>query len=152
MQLQATFYLGYIMTHAFTHYRQQQLVRFLAVLLSITFCASLTAAEQSQTLILVGSELSSCSSLNMQQCDKNTQIAGKAEHLFSVTAEKVKKIRKNINNKMNDVIDNSNLTQNQKLTQISKYHALSTIFWEAMDESWRDVIDTLEEAFGFKLF
>ena len=80
------------MTHAFTHYRQQQLVRFLAVLLSITFCASLTAAEQSQTLILVGSELSSCSSLNMQQCDKNTQIAGKAEHLFSVTAEKVKKI------------------------------------------------------------
>ena len=73
-------------------------------------------------------------------------------NLYLKNPEKVKKIRKNINNKMNDVIDNSNLTQNQKLTQISKYHALSTIFWEAMDESWRDVIDTLEEAFGFKLF
>ncbi len=81
------------MTYFFQLSRLLRVTGVLGCAFSLSFSTSIVAAEQSQTLILIGSELNSCSRLAPQNCDENTQIAGKSAPMYSVSKTQISHIR-----------------------------------------------------------
>lgn len=71
--------------------------------------------------------------------------------LYIENPEKVIKIKESLTDKMEKVVDNDSLTQDQKLSKIASYHALSTIFWEAMNES-DEAINFVEDLLNGNFF
>ncbi|BBN82343.1 hypothetical protein PA25_23280 [Pseudoalteromonas sp. A25] len=98
----------------------------------------MTANEKSQTLILIGGALTTCSSLNPENCNKKGIPKGKSANQFKVDAKTIARIL--------TLWPSTNLQRKNKvnavLTKIAKQHSSAvnkkTLLW-----LWRDVDNAL---------
>lgn len=72
--------------------QKPKLLSALVALLSTGFSISAVAQEQSQTLVLVGSELKTCASVNPENCQEGSILKGKLHNLYTVNDPQIKKI------------------------------------------------------------
>ena len=82
----------YIMICAFLRNQQPKLRVMLVALLGAGFSINAVAQEQNQTLILVGSELATCTSAKLNNCEKETVVEGKLHNLYRVNNSQIKNI------------------------------------------------------------
>ncbi|NMP01141.1 cyanophycinase [Pseudoalteromonas arctica] len=77
---------------AFLRDQQPKLLGMLVALLGAGFSINAVAQEQNQTLILVGSELATCTSEKLNNCEKETVVEGKSHNLYRVNNSQIKNI------------------------------------------------------------
>ncbi|KAA1155624.1 cyanophycinase [Pseudoalteromonas sp. FUC4] len=77
---------------AFLRNQQPKLRGMLVALLGAGFSINAVAQEQSQTLILVGSELTTCTSAKLNNCQKDAVIDGKSHNLYTLSSPQIKNI------------------------------------------------------------
>ncbi|MBH0051260.1 cyanophycinase [Pseudoalteromonas sp. SWYJZ19] len=77
---------------AFLRNQQPKLRVMLVALLGAGFSINAVAQEQNQTLILVGSELATCTSAKLNNCEKETVVEGKLHNLYRVNNSQIKNI------------------------------------------------------------
>ncbi len=77
---------------AFLRNQKPKLLSMVVSLFSAAFSINSVAQEQSQTLILVGSELTTCTSAKLNNCQKETAIDGKSHNLYAVSNAQIKNI------------------------------------------------------------
>ncbi len=82
----------YIMICAFLRDQQPKLLGMLVALFGVGYSINAVAQEQNQTLILVGSELTTCTSAKLNNCQKETAIDGKSHNLYTVSNAQIKNI------------------------------------------------------------
>ncbi len=82
----------YIMICAFLRDQQPKLLGMLVALFGVGYSINAVAQEQNQTLILVGSELTTCTSAKLNNCQKETAIDGKSHNLYAVSSAQIKNI------------------------------------------------------------
>ena len=82
----------YIMICAFLRDQQPKLLGMLVALFGVGYSINAVAQEQNQTLILVGSELTTCTSAKLNNCQKETAIDGKSHNLYAVSNAQIKNI------------------------------------------------------------
>ncbi|MBH0034569.1 cyanophycinase [Pseudoalteromonas sp. NZS71_1] len=77
---------------AFLRDQQPKLLGMLVALFGVGYSINAVAQEQNQTLILVGSELTTCTSAKLNNCQKETAIDGKSHNLYAVSSAQIKNI------------------------------------------------------------
>ncbi|WP_282115283.1 cyanophycinase [Pseudoalteromonas arctica] len=77
---------------AFLRDQQPKLLGMLVALFGVGYSINAVAQEQNQTLILVGSELTTCTSAKLNNCQKETAIDGKSHNLYTVSNAQIKNI------------------------------------------------------------
>ncbi|GAA66262.1 hypothetical protein [Pseudoalteromonas sp. BSi20429] len=77
---------------AFLRDQQPKLLGMLVALFGVGYSINAVAQEQNQTLILVGSELTTCTSAKLNNCQKETAIDGKSHNLYAVSNAQIKNI------------------------------------------------------------
>ncbi|MBG9991552.1 cyanophycinase [Pseudoalteromonas sp. NZS37] len=77
---------------AFLRDQQPKLLGMLVALFGVGYSINAVAQEQNQTLILVGSELTTCTSAKLNNCQKGTAIDGKSHNLYTVSNAQIKNI------------------------------------------------------------
>ena len=77
---------------AFLRNQKPKLLSMVVTLFSAAFSINSVAQEQSQTLILVGSELTTCTSAKLNNCQKEAAIDGKSHNLYTVNDSQIKNI------------------------------------------------------------
>ncbi|MBH0080843.1 cyanophycinase [Pseudoalteromonas sp. NZS11] len=77
---------------AFLRDQQPKLLGMLVALFGVGYSINAVAQEQNQTLILVGSELTTCTSEKLNNCQKETAIDGKSHNLYAVSSAQIKNI------------------------------------------------------------
>ncbi|MBH0029668.1 cyanophycinase [Pseudoalteromonas sp. SWYJZ98] len=77
---------------AFLRDQQPKLLGMLVALFGVGYSINAVAQEQNQTLILVGSELTTCTSAKLNNCQKETTIDGKSHNLYAVSNAQIKNI------------------------------------------------------------
>lgn len=82
----------YIMICAFLRDQQPKLLGMVVALVGAGFSINAVAQEQSQTLILVGSELTTCTSAKLNNCQKEAAIDGKSHNLYTLSSSQIKNI------------------------------------------------------------
>lgn len=82
----------YIMICAFLRDQQPKLLGMVVALVGAGFSINAVAQEQSQTLILVGSELTTCTSAKLNNCQKEAVIDGKSHNLYALSSSQIKNI------------------------------------------------------------
>lgn len=82
----------YIMICAFLRDQQPKLLGMVVALVGAGFSINAVAQEQSQTLILVGSELTTCTSAKLNNCQKEAVIDGKSHNLYTLSSSQIKNI------------------------------------------------------------
>ncbi|QQM65371.1 cyanophycinase [Pseudoalteromonas sp. LC2018020214] len=77
---------------AFLRDQQPKLLGMVVALVGAGFSINAVAQEQSQTLILVGSELTTCTSAKLNNCQKEAVIDGKSHNLYTLSSSQIKNI------------------------------------------------------------
>ncbi|MBH0045672.1 cyanophycinase [Pseudoalteromonas sp. NZS11_1] len=77
---------------AFLRDQQPKLLGMLVALFGVGYSINAVAQEQNKTLILVGSELTTCTSAKLNNCQKETAIDGKSHNLYAVSNAQIKNI------------------------------------------------------------
>ncbi|MEL0657128.1 cyanophycinase [Pseudoalteromonas issachenkonii] len=72
--------------------QQPKLLGMVVALFGAGFSINAVAQEQSQTLILVGSELTTCTSAELNNCQKEAVIDGKSHNLYTLSSPQIKNI------------------------------------------------------------
>ena len=113
--------------------QKPKLLSALVVLLSTGFSISAVAQEQSQTLVLVGSELKTCASVNPDNCQEGFILKGKLHNLYTVNDPQIKNIMQHWptnNETKTEVLTTLKAIQFKQSTNISK----TDLLW-----LWRDI-------------
>ena len=124
----------YIMICAFLRDQQPKLLGMVVALVGAGFSINAVAQEQSQTLILVGSELTTCTSAKLNNCQKEAVIDGKSHNLYTLSSSQIKNIAQHWPN--NNVEAKTAVLKTLKTIQSKSSNSLSKIdlLWQ-----WRDI-------------
>ncbi|MGY8838389.1 MAG: cyanophycinase [Enterobacterales bacterium] len=106
----------------------------LVTLFSAAFSINSVAQEQSQTLILVGSELTTCTSAKLNNCQKEAAIDGKSHNLYTVNDSQIKNITQHWPN--NNIEAKTAVLKTLKAIQSKSSNSVSKtdLLW-----LWRDI-------------
>ncbi|MEL0642216.1 cyanophycinase [Pseudoalteromonas aliena] len=119
---------------AFLRDQQPKLLGMLVALFGAGFSINAAAQKQSQTLILVGSELTTCTSAKLSNCQKETTIDGKSHNLYAVSNSQIKNITQHWPNNNVDVktavLKTLKTIQSKSSNSVSK----TDLLW-----LWRDI-------------
>ncbi|WP_166112346.1 cyanophycinase [Pseudoalteromonas sp. Z9A5] len=113
--------------------QKPKLLSALVALLSTGFSISAVAQEQSQTLVLVGSELKTCASVNPENCQEESILKGKLHNLYTVNDPQIKNIMQHWptnNETKTEVLTTLKAIQFKQSKNISK----TDLLW-----LWRDI-------------
>lgn len=124
----------YIMICAFLRDQQPKLLGMVVTLVGAGFSINAVAQEQSQTLILVGSELTTCTSAKLNNCQKEAVIDGKSHNLYTLSSSQIKNIAQHWPN--NNVEAKTAVLKTLKTIQSKSSNSLSKtdLLWQ-----WRDI-------------
>ena len=124
----------YIMICAFLRIQQPKLRVMLVALLGAGFSINAVAQEQSQTLILLGSELATCTSAKLNNCEKETVVEGKSHNLYRVNNSQIKNITQHWPN--NNIEAKGAVLKTLKAIQSKSSNSVSKtdLLWQ-----WRDI-------------
>lgn len=124
----------YIMICAFLRDQQPKLLGMVVALVGAGFSINAVAQEQSQTLILVGSELTTCTSAKLNNCQKEAVIDGKSHNLYTLSSSQIKNIAQHWPN--NNVEAKTAVLKTLKTIQSKSSNSLSKtdLLWQ-----WRDI-------------
>ena len=119
---------------AFLRDQQPKLLGMVVALVGAGFSINAVAQEQSQTLILVGSELTTCTSAKLNNCQKEAVIDGKSHNLYTLSSSQIKNIAQHWPN--NNVEAKTAVLKTLKTIQSKSSNSLSKIDlrWQ-----WRDI-------------
>ena len=119
---------------AFLRDQQPKLLGMVVALVGAGFSINAVAQEQSQTLILVGSELTTCTSAKLNNCQKEAVIDGKSHNLYTLSSSQIKNIAQHWPN--NNVEAKTAVLKTLKTIQSKSSNSLSKIdlLWQ-----WRDI-------------
>ena len=124
----------YIMICAFLRDQQPKLLGMVVALFGAGFSINAVAQEQSQTLILVGSELTTCTSAKLNNCQKEAVIDGKSHNLYTLSSSQIKNIAQHWPN--NNVEAKTAVLKTLKTIQSKSSNSVSKtdLLWQ-----WRDI-------------
>lgn len=124
----------YIMVCAFLRDQQPKLLGMVVALFGAGFSINAVAQEQSQTLILVGSELTTCTSAKLNNCQKEAVIDGKSHNLYTLSSSQIKNIAQHWPN--NNVEAKTAVLKTLKTIQSKSSNSVSKtdLLWQ-----WRDI-------------
>lgn len=124
----------YIMICAFLRDQQPKLLGMVVALVGAGFSINAVAQEQSQTLILVGSELTTCTSAKLNNCQKEAVIDGKSHNLYTLSSSQIKNIAQHW--PTNNVEAKTAVLKTLKTIQSKSLNSLSKtdLLWQ-----WRDI-------------
>jgi len=124
----------YIMICAFLRDQQPKLLGMVVALVGAGFSINAVAQEQSQTLILVGSELTTCTSAKLNNCQKEAVIDGKSHNLYTLSSSQIKNIAQHWPN--NNVEAKTAVLKTLKTIQSKSSNSVSKtdLLWQ-----WRDI-------------
>jgi len=119
---------------AFLRNQKPKLLSMLVTLFSAAFSINSVAQEQSQTLILVGSELTTCTSAKLNNCQKEAAIDGKSHNLYTVNDSQIKNITQHWPN--NNIEAKTAVLKTLKAIQSKSSNSVSKtdLLW-----LWRDI-------------
>lgn len=119
---------------AFLRNQKPKLLSMLVTLFSAAFSINSVAQEQSQTLILVGSELATCTSAKLNNCQKEAAIDGKSHNLYTVNDSQIKNITQHWPN--NNIEAKTAVLKTLKAIQSKSSNSVSKtdLLW-----LWRDI-------------
>ena len=119
---------------AFLRDQQPKLLGMVVALVGAGFSINAVAQEQSQTLILVGSELTTCTSAKLNNCQKEAVIDGKSHNLYTLSSSQIKNIAQHWPN--NNVEAKTAVLKTLKTIQSKSSNSLSKtdLLWQ-----WRDI-------------
>ncbi len=124
----------YIMICAFLRDQEPKLLGMVVALVGAGFSINAVAQEQSQTLILVGSELTTCTSAKLNNCQKEAVIEGKTHNLYTLSSSQIKNIAQHWPNNNVEaktaVLKTLKTIQSKSLNSVSK----TDLLWQ-----WRDI-------------
>ncbi|MBB1339401.1 cyanophycinase [Pseudoalteromonas sp. SR44-2] len=114
--------------------QQPKLLGMVVVLFGAGFSINAVAQEQSQTLILVGSELTTCTSAKLNNCQKEAVIDGKSHNLYTLSSSQIKNIAQHWPN--NNVEAKTAVLKTLKTIQSKSSNSVSKtdLLWQ-----WRDI-------------
>ncbi len=122
-----------IMKPQFLSFKFLSEIAFVIAFFSL-FPNHLFAKQSGQTLILAGGALTTCASLSPKNCEKNTQISGKTQNIFTLSHTKISQIKQQWPSKnsqaKNNTIKNLVTMQAKSSPTLSKKELL----W-----LWRDI-------------
>lgn len=124
----------YIMICAFLRDQQPKLLGMVVALFGAGFSINAVAQEQSQTLILVGSELTTCTSAKLNNCQKEAVIDGKSHNLYTLSSSQIKNIAQHWPD--NNVEAKTAVLKTLKTIQSKSSNSVSKtdLLWQ-----WRDI-------------
>lgn len=124
----------YIMICAFLRDQEPKLLGMVVALVGAGFSINAVAQEQSQTLILVGSELTTCTSAKLNNCQKEAVIDGKSHNLYTLSSSQIKNIAQHWPN--NNVEAKTAVLKTLKAIQSKSSNSVSKtdLLWQ-----WRDI-------------
>lgn len=124
----------YIMICAFLRDQEPKLLGMVVALLGAGFSINAVAQEQNQTLILVGSELATCTSEKLNNCEKETVVEGKSHNLYRVNNSQIKNITQHWPN--NNIEAKAAVLKTLKAIQSKSSNSVSKtdLLW-----LWRDI-------------
>ncbi len=124
----------YIMICAFLRDQQPKLLGMVVALVGAGFSINAVAQEQSQTLILVGSELTTCTSAKLNNCQKEAVIDGKSHNLYTLSSSQIKNIAQHW--PTNNVEAKTAVLKTLKTIQSKSSNSVSKtdLLWQ-----WRDI-------------
>ncbi|MBB1329503.1 cyanophycinase [Pseudoalteromonas sp. SR43-7] len=119
---------------AFLRDQQPKLLGMVVALFGAGFSINAVAQEQSQTLILVGSELTTCTSAKLNNCQKEAVIDGKSHNLYTLSSSQIKNIAQHWPN--NNVEAKTAVLKTLKAIQSKSSNSVSKtdLLWQ-----WRDI-------------
>ncbi|EGI72784.1 secreted cyanophycinase [Pseudoalteromonas distincta] len=119
---------------AFLRDQQPKLLGMVVALVGAGFSINAVAQEQSQTLILVGSELTTCTSAKLNNCQKEAVIDGKSHNLYTLSSSQIKNIAQHWPN--NNVETKTAVLKTLKTIQSKSSNSVSKtdLLWQ-----WRDI-------------
>ncbi|WMS89605.1 cyanophycinase [Pseudoalteromonas sp. HL-AS1] len=119
---------------AFLRDQEPKLLGMVVALVGAGFSINAVAQEQSQTLILVGSELTTCTSAKLNNCQKEAVIDGKSHNLYTLSSSQIKNIAQHWPN--NNVEAKTAVLKTLKTIQSKSSNSLSKtdLLWQ-----WRDI-------------
>jgi len=119
---------------AFLRNQKPKLLSMVVTLFSAAFSINSVAQEQSQTLILVGSELTTCTSAKLNNCQKEAAIDGKSHNLYTVNDSQIKNITQHWPN--NNIEAKTAVLKTLKAIQSKSSNSVSKtdLLW-----LWRDI-------------
>ncbi|KAA1160053.1 cyanophycinase [Pseudoalteromonas distincta] len=119
---------------AFLRDQQPKLLGMVVALVGAGFSINAVAQEQSQTLILVGSELTTCTSAKLNNCQKEPVIDGKSHNLYTLSSSQIKNIAQHWPN--NNVEAKTAVLKTLKTIQSKSSNSVSKtdLLWQ-----WRDI-------------
>ncbi|MBB1445206.1 cyanophycinase [Pseudoalteromonas sp. SG43-3] len=119
---------------AFLREQQPKLLGMVVALFGAGFSINAVAQEQSQTLILVGSELTTCTSAKLNNCQKEAVIDGKSHNLYTLSSSQIKNIAQHWPN--NNVEAKTAVLKTLKTIQSKSSNSVSKtdLLWQ-----WRDI-------------
>ena len=124
----------YIMICAFLRDQEPKLLGMVVALFGAGFSINAVAQEQSQTLILVGSELTTCTSGKLNNCQKEPVIDGKSHNLYTLSSSQIKNIAQHWPNSNVEaktaVLKTLKAIQSKSSNSVSK----TDLLWQ-----WRDI-------------
>ncbi|MBB1380065.1 cyanophycinase [Pseudoalteromonas sp. SR43-2] len=119
---------------AFLRDQQPKLLGMVVALFGAGFSINAVAQEQSQTLILVGSELTTCTSAKLNNCQKEAVIDGKSHNLYTLSSSQIKNIAQHWPD--NNVEAKTAVLKTLKTIQSKSSNSVSKtdLLWQ-----WRDI-------------
>ncbi|WP_193226262.1 cyanophycinase [Pseudoalteromonas distincta] len=119
---------------AFLRDQQPKLLGMVVALVGAGFSINAVAQEQSQTLILVGSELTTCTSAKLNNCQKEAVIDGKSHNLYTLSSSQIKNIAQHW--PTNNVEAKTAVLKTLKTIQSKSSNSVSKtdLLWQ-----WRDI-------------
>jgi cyanophycinase-like exopeptidase len=119
---------------AFLRNQKPKLLSMVVTLFSAAFSINSVAQEQGQTLILVGSELTTCTSAKLNNCQKEAAIDGKSHNLYTVNDSQIKNITQHWPN--NNIEAKTAVLKTLKAIQSKSSNSVSKtdLLW-----LWRDI-------------
>jgi len=139
----------YIMICAFLRDQQPKLLGMVVALVGAGFSINAVAQEQSQTLILVGSELTTCTSAKLNNCQKEAVIDGKSHNLYTLSSSQIKNIAQHWPN--NNVEAKTAVLKTLKTIQSKSSNSLSKtdLLWQRRDINNQQLESLTQQEYNF---
>lgn len=139
----------YIMICAFLRDQQPKLLGMVVALFGAGFSINAVAQEQSQTLILVGSELTTCTSAKLNNCQKEAVIDGKSHNLYTLSSSQIKNIAQHWPN--NNVEAKTAVLKTLKTIQSKSSNSVSKtdLLWQWRDKNNQQLESLTQQEYNF---
>ncbi|MBB1299165.1 cyanophycinase [Pseudoalteromonas sp. SR41-7] len=134
---------------AFLRDQQPKLLGMVVALFGAGFSINAVAQEQSQTLILVGSELTTCTSAKLNNCQKEAVIDGKSHNLYTLSSSQIKNIAQHWPN--NNVEAKTAVLKTLKTIQSKSSNSVSKtdLLWQWRDKNNQQLESLTQQEYNF---